>query len=151
MLTVLLVGLASAGAPPPPRATVSAGVGLAELLHVEAGAFVRDDLELHLRAGTVVFNVLVGPGLTWRALGDPRGHAWLWSGYLRLNPWAEPFGLASGGETLRATAEVYTGYSYTTAGGLLVRTRGGALLYADDGLAAGPSVHLALGYAFGPR
>jgi|GEM_PF-6383364 len=148
---LVLVFASLAGAADAPVATVTAGVGLAELLHVEAGWLPRDDLEVHLRAGTVVFNVLVGPGVTWRAMGDPRGHAWIWSGYLRVNPWAEPFGLVSGGETLRATTEVYTGYAYTAQGGFLVRARGGALVYLDDGLAAGPNVNVSLGYAFGGR
>lgn len=45
-----------------PTDSVSASVGLAELFHVEPGWHPAADRVVHLRAGAVVFNVLVGPG-----------------------------------------------------------------------------------------
>lgn len=85
--------LAGAGAMAAPVATVAGGVGLAELVHIEAGWLPREDLAVELHAGTVVFNVLVGPAVTWIALGEPRGHQMLVTGALRVNPLVSPFTL----------------------------------------------------------
>ena len=71
----ILLSAASLAADSAPVASVTAGIGLAELFHVETGWFPAEDWEVHLRAGTVVFNALVGPGVTWTAKGAPRGHA----------------------------------------------------------------------------
>ena len=101
--------LAGAGAMAAPVATVAGGVGLAELVHIEAGWLPREDLAVELHAGTVVFNVLVGPAVTWTALGEPRGHQMLLTGALRVNPLVSPFTLKSGGESLAATGETYLG------------------------------------------
>ncbi len=141
--------LAGAGAMAAPVATVAGGVGLAELVHIEAGWLPREDLAVELHAGTVVFNVLVGPAVTWTALGEPRGHQMLLTGALRVNPLVSPFTLKSGGESLAATGETYLGYGFVGERGLLLRARAGVLMYGDGGFAAGPNVGLMAGYAFG--
>jgi hypothetical protein len=148
-VSVLIAILACTGAQAAPVATVAAGTGLAEWGHVEAGWLPREDLALELHAGVVVFNVVVGPFVTWRALGQPRGHQLLITGGGRLNPGLRPVRLHSGGETLAATAESYVGYGFVGERGLLLRVRWGALLYADDGFAAAPNFGVSVGAAFG--
>lgn len=130
-------------------ATVAAGTGLAEWAHVEAGWLPRDDLAVELHGGVVVFNVVVGPFVTWRALGQPRGHQLLLTGGGRLNPGLRPLTLRSGGETLAATVETCVGYGFVGERGLLVRARWGALLYGDGGFAAAPNFGVSVGAAFG--
>ena len=146
LLPLLLAAAAHAGAP---VATVAVGSGLAEWAHLEAGWLVKDELAVELHAGTVVFNVLVGPFVTWTALGEPRGHQLLLSGGARLNPGVRPFTLKSGGETLAAAVETYVGYGYVGERGLLIRARAGGLFYGDGGFAAGPNLGISVGAAFG--
>jgi len=132
-----------------PVATAKVGVGLPELLHVEGGWRPRDDLEVGLRAGTVVFNVLVGPTVQWQALGAPRGHGLWVGGAARINPFADPVGIESGGETLRAMLEPAVSWRWVGEAGLLLDARAAALLYLDDGPAIGPDLTVGVGWAFG--
>ncbi len=143
----------AAGAAPrdgaPVVATVAGGVGLPELVHLEAGWQLRETLALELHAGTVVFNPLVGPALRWTAWGGPRGHQLALTGAARIHPGLRPLRLVGGGETLAATVEGHLGYAFIGERGLLLRARLGALVYGDGGLAIGPSIGLAAGHAFG--
>ena len=137
----------------PVHAYAAAGIGLPELLHIEAGAFVLDRLSVDARFGFVVFNALAGVGATWHFLGDapagrPPRHALLAEAQARLNVDEWPPVLSGGGERIGGLGGLATGYAFLADVGFLFRARAGVLLLEDDGFAAGPDFRLSVGWAF---
>jgi hypothetical protein len=129
----------------------TAGIGMGELLHVEAGAFVGPRTTVDLSAGWLIFNVMTGVGVTryfGRGPGTPR-HALLASGRVRFNPLLDPVRFHGGGETIATTAEGYVGYGFTGRHGFAARFMLGALvLPMGDHLEGGPNFLMSLGVAF---
>ena len=156
LLAALWVLLPPRGAAAGLPGYASGGIGLGELLHVEAGAYLPGGLSLDLTGGWLIFNPLVGVGVT-KAFGHaerarPSRHAFLLNGKLRINPALGELRLTGdGGETVGATAEAYGGYGFQADGGFLFRVFGGAVVYpvSGGGVEAGPNVYLSLGASFG--
>lgn len=132
---------------------VTAGVGLPELLHAEAGVFVLPRLAVGAHVGWVILNPEVGLEVTGyllgsQAAGRPPRHALTLQGQAMVNPAQRPFSLVGGGDRLAAYAGAYAGYAWTADVGFALRVQAGALLYADNGFAAGPNGTVALGWVF---
>jgi hypothetical protein len=152
LMVALAPGLAAAELP----VYASGGIGLGELIHAEVGAYLPGGLSVDLTGGWLIFNPLVGVGVT-KAFGHaerarPDRHAFLLNGKLRLNPSLGALRLTGdGGETVGATAEAYAGYGFQADGGFLLRVFGGAVVYpvSGGGVEAGPNVYLSLGASFG--
>jgi hypothetical protein len=145
-MLLALVSLAHAE----PRVELSAGVGLPELLHVEAGLGVSPRWTVEARAASTVFNPEVGLGVSAYLLGHsdraPPTHALLIHGSALLNP--RMLSLRSGGDRLAAYLNVAGGYALHADSGFYFRALVGALLYEDSGLAAGPNATVGAGWWF---
>jgi hypothetical protein len=146
-LTVVLAATpVAAKAEEDPGLSVSAGVGLPELLHVDVGYFVTERWQVDARWANVLFNPMVGVGATrWLGFGEstPR-HAMLVSAQAMVNPTS---GFASSGDQIGAAVGGSVGYGFMSAAGFSVRALAGGLGYWDDGLAGGPNVTVSLGWA----
>jgi hypothetical protein len=157
-IIVLLVGLSSPAVAEEPgaqglNAMVSVGVGIPELLHAELGYFPTGRLSLEAQFKSVVFNTMVGVGATGHLLGQaapgrPPRHSLLASGSILVNPTLGELRLESGGDVIAAGMAAYVGYGFLAESGFLFRGLVGTLFYEDDGLALGPVVTVAAGWAF---
>lgn len=133
-------------------AFVAAGIGIPELLRVEAGWFVHERVSVQVIAGFPLLAPLAGLGVTGWLLGDskvgrPPTHTLLVSASARLRVDA-PDRFEVKGDSLGAAGEVMAGYGLLTEGGFVLRAQAGAILYAEHGLAAGPQAIVTAGYAF---
>lgn len=136
-----------------PYLFASLGMGFPELANAQLGVFVHPRVTLDAVYGWVLFNHMVGGGLTGYFFGTPRehatpGHTLTLSGYIRNNI-AEPFGATSAGETIGATAELGIGYAYHAAFGL--RVSGQVLGFVTPErhtITGGPVLRLSAGWVF---
>src|SRR5690349_11620978 len=128
-LLVVVACLLAAPAAADNRLFVAGGIGLPELVHLEVGYFVLDQLSVEVRAGTPVFNPMVGVGATY-ALGAPREgrpprHAALFAAQAMINPTLGGLTLVSGGERIAATVGLYAGYGFIADIGFYLRVLAG--------------------------
>ena len=133
-----------------PRIELSAGVGLPELVHVEAGLGVSPRWTIEARAASTVFNPEVGLGVSAYLLGladrVPPKHALLIHGSALMNP--RMLSLQSEGDQLAAYVNIAAGYALHADSGFYFRALLGALLYEDSGFAAGPNATVGAGWWF---
>lgn len=136
------------------RPLLSLGLGFPELVHAEAGLFVHPRVSVEARAGWLLFNVMVGAGVTGWLVGETHGdrppkHALLVSADFRFNPTLRPLRLDSGAETLGSAATSWVGYGFTLPIGFSVRAMAGAIWYSEGGrLAVGANVIGGVGWVF---
>ena len=149
---LLLLALTSLGsAAPRLHGFGVVGVGLPEVLMVEAGGFVSDRWSVEARYGNVVLNHMVGLGATGHLLGAVEGggpprHSLLVSPQVMLNPTLGGLTLQGGGETIGASVGAAVGYGFRAERGFLLRARVPLFLYEDDGPAVCGGVSVAGGW-----
>ncbi len=130
----------------------TAGIGLPELIHAEVGGFVHPRVSVDASAGWIIFNPLVGLGVTGYFFGDstygvtPRS-SMLLSARARVNPNANWSNLSATNDTIPATVDCLFGYAFHGDSGFVFKGAAGTLFYDDNGFAAGPNFLVSLGYA----
>ncbi len=150
-LALTAIGAAPAAAQ---RGYVGAGLGFPSLAHVEAGWLPIARLAVEVRGDWVIFNPMVGAGVTGYLLGDADGdrpprHALLLSGRLMVNPTLGELTIeGDGAETIGALAGVDVGYGWLTDAGFHLRPRLGVWAYEDDGFAVGGHLTVTAGWVF---
>ncbi len=148
MLSLLIALLAPAYAVAP---VIEAGIGLPELLNVGAGVRVAPRWTVEARYGHVIFNPMVGVGVTGALLGPdgpelPR-HALLVEGRVMVNPTLGELRIwGNGGEIIGSGIFLHGGYGFHADSGFMVRPRAGLLIYGDRSLAVAPSLTVSVGW-----
>ncbi len=144
--------LASAAfAEDPLHASITAGIGFPEIVHVELGFYVTPRVEVEARYGNVLLNSLVGVGVHGFLLGDsadrPPENALLVSGQAMINPTLSPSTVRSGGDVLAAYIGTYAGYAWHGEH-VTVRVEGGPIFYSEEGPKVGLNGIASVGFVF---
>ncbi len=134
-------------------AVVVAGHGLPEWVHLHAGWFAHPRVSVEGRVGYVLFEPMVGVGVTGHLFGTPAApgrpprHSMLVDaqGRVAVDRWPPT---SDGGERIGALGGLAGGYALVADGGFVLRARVGVVLYEDNGFAAAPDFGVGFGYAF---
>ncbi len=135
----------------PVHVTIYGGIGLGELIHLDLGWLATPKWHVEWRTGNIIFNWSTGPALTYYFSSSqgsrPARRSWLMSVEARVNP-ELPLDLKGGGERIGGHVGVYGGYAFLPDDGLSFRALAGAIVFEDEGFAAGPNFRFSWGWAF---
>jgi len=138
----------------PHVAYLGLGSGLAEIGHLDVGAYVHPRVTVDVTFGYAVFNPLAGIGASAYLLGEIEGertprHTLVVHARARLNTEIWPPRVRSrGSEEIASTAELYLGYAAHRPSGFVFKGLMGVIFYRDFELQAGPNTTVMVGYAF---